>query len=81
VPGEAVDEVVLAAVGLVGDDDDVAALGQRCRGQTFAPSLSTTITEDRSYIEKEFLDRCEDHAAVLPDLAWSRRCGELPFAS
>ena len=29
VPGEAVDEVVLAAVGLVGDDDDVAAVGQQ----------------------------------------------------
>ena len=28
VPGEAVDEVVLAAVRLVGDDDDVAPLGQ-----------------------------------------------------
>ena len=29
VPGEAVDEVVLAAVGFVGDDDDVPPVGQQ----------------------------------------------------
>ena len=50
VPCEAVDEVVLAAVRLVGDDDDVAPLRQR--GVRVAPVLRV-----------EFLDRGEHHAA------------------
>ena len=50
VPREAVDEVVLAAVRLVGDDDDVAPLRQR--GVRVAPVLRV-----------ELLDRGEHHAA------------------
>ena len=50
VPGEAVDEVVLAAVRLVGDDDDVAAVGER------RVPVALLLGE-------ELLDRGEDHAA------------------
>ena len=50
VPGEAVDEVVLAAVRLVGDDDDVAPV----REHRVAVAL---------LLGEELLDRGEDHAA------------------
>ena len=50
VAGEAVDEVVLAAVGLVGDDDDVASLREGGMG------IALLFGE-------EFLDGGEDHAA------------------
>ena len=50
--GEAVDEVVLAAVGLVGDDDDVAAVGEQpgagarpCSGRNFWMVVKTTPPE------------------------------------
>ena len=49
-PGEAVDEVVLAAVGLVRDDDDVAAVGEQ--------RMSVALL-----LGKELLNRREDHAA------------------
>ncbi len=53
VPGEAVDEVVLAALRLVGDHHDVTPLGQ-CRGVLLrAPVL----------LEEELLDGGEDHPA------------------
>ena len=52
VPGEAVDEVVLAAVRLVGDHHDIAAVGQ----------LRVPIT---SFFRKELLDSGEHHAALL----------------
>ena len=52
IAGVAVDEVVLAAVGLVGDDDDVAPL--RKRGMGVAPLLG-----------EEFLYSREDHAAGI----------------
>ena len=48
--GEAVDEVVLAAVGLVGDDDDVAPLREYRVAVALLPG-------------EELLDRGEDHAA------------------
>ena len=50
VAGEAVDEVVLAAVGLVGDDDDVAPIREGGVGIAL-------------FFGKEFLDGGEDHAA------------------
>ena len=48
--GEAIDEVILAAVGLIGDDDDIAPLAeQRVLAAVFR--------------REELLDGCEDHAA------------------
>jgi spore coat polysaccharide biosynthesis protein SpsF (cytidylyltransferase family) len=51
VPGEAVDEVVLAAVSLVGDDDDVASVRKH----------GVAVTRVGRH---ELLDRREDNATA-----------------
>ena len=75
--GEAVDEVVLAAVRLVGDDHDVAAVGER--RMTVAPLLG-----------QELLDGGEDHAArvhrelaaqICPALGLGRRLAQDVLAA
>ena len=64
VPGEAVDEVVLAAVRLVGDDHDVAPLGEH----RVAVAL---------LLGQELLDGGEDHAARRHASSFSRRSARL----
>ena len=76
-PGEPVNEIVLATVRLIGDNHNITAIRQ-CR-------MAVTLL-----LGQELLDRCEDHTSglypeflpqVSPTLCLNRRLAEQVLAA